>query len=368
MNAANTQAQPARVPRGAVIDDRGRPIAVDLGALEQRFGSRARTRIGTVVLSVLGTLLLWALAGLWFWVWPQSVVLVVAAVLSWCAEWFGLDGVRARGGGVRETVCAWLTAHGRCGACGEELRGRPAEEDGRVVCPRCGGAWHAERATIVAHVGGFVLPGDHGVKQRDDRGVPLSEVLEYPPRWAERVELAEVQRGIMRRDFGEVRARRRRFAVCVLGAIAVGAAWWVVNSPGGGLIGGRMRPVVEIVFICLMLGGYAEYFLSKGADSPAVRDVLLRAGACPNCGVTFDADAKPAFDGCVACRGCGRAWRDEDIARRNGAGAWLARSRPHVLCAACGHGQDTTKGPERTCEECGSRVSFEDARTHRTSR
>jgi len=45
-----------------------------------------------------------------------------------------------RGSFTKGWNCYWLS-HSQCPLCMSDMRGRPVEEDGCVVCPKCGAAW-----------------------------------------------------------------------------------------------------------------------------------------------------------------------------------------------------------------------------------
>lgn len=215
-------------------------------------------------------------------------------------------------------TAGWLVFQGHCPACGYLISDLTPLEDGCVVCPECGGAWHSERWTAASRaderrkeaVAVDLLAGAAS-DRRDDRGVPLPWSLSTPPRWLDRRDLSPA----LRRDIEQrLRAAFRRWGVALIAAsvlvFGVSSALFAAGVVDWRQWAGLALGFVALGTVCgtvLVLCAFVVIVASPSAAS--LRREWLRWGVCPNCGCAFAPDAKPQFDGCTACRECGRAWR-----------------------------------------------------------
>jgi hypothetical protein len=154
-----------------------------------------------------------------------------------------------------------------------------------------------------------MLQGVVSVADADDRGVPCDAAGGWFPPWAwsDRVDAA-VRQAV--RD--EVAGRAwLRF---VIGVAGVGVAWIVgisvfvaVRNP---LPQDWWLDLMSFSIVTALIGVAIGYLLYRIAGRARDRRAAsLRVSRCMNCGDVLA--AAPGFDGCVACAGCGRAWKRE---------------------------------------------------------
>jgi hypothetical protein len=218
-----------------------------------------------------------------------------------------------KGRPILSALATRLAAHRRCGACGYDLRRTEPEGDGCVVCPECGGAWHMDRfvledqdpresavlAKLMAQ--GHMTPRE---EMSDDRGEALDRAIKWPPVWlnAETTPRAEAEelRRVGRRKLGRFYRFAGPAALVVWGGLAVLF-----------LSRATERETDLIVMTCVATGVITGIALYAAARIYMDREMRRKAdllGLCNNCGRLLP-DVAPAFDGCVVCGGCKRAWR-----------------------------------------------------------
>ncbi|MFZ4574730.1 MAG: hypothetical protein ACOYN0_10055, partial [Phycisphaerales bacterium] len=220
---------------------------------------------------------------------------------------------------------AWRVAHGVCPQCEYKIGDLPATEDGCVVCPECGLAWHRHRFTLLGSdidSRGPLLsqPGEtFGDQTRaDDRNVRLLRPVKWPAEWArgagtggrrgseissspaengpEGASVAGIERVLAFED------RKQRFvltcAIVLPPPLVAAFAAVVVDA----------RDRYEAVMLGLVAGVITAVSLAwHMRRSRPVKNAILVFKLCPNCGGKLSGE--PQFDGCTACAGCGRAWK-----------------------------------------------------------
>jgi hypothetical protein len=206
-----------------------------------------------------------------------------------------------------------LAAHRRCGACAYNLHETAPEQDGCVVCPECGAAWHQDRFTLavrdaaadsyVAKVVAWPMPYRYTL---DDRGVPTKESTRWPTRWFRKESAPNGVSEDLRQCHQQCWTRS-----AIIGAYAAVATWVVSMSITLILLG---RSYVEVVALSCILVFVVAVLVLKVVSQIVLgrrmrRAVIDRFGVCLACGDALPADVPPTFDGCVACRACGRAWK-----------------------------------------------------------
>jgi hypothetical protein len=207
-----------------------------------------------------------------------------------------------------------LAAHRRCGACAYNLHETAPEQDGCVVCPECGAAWHRDRFTLAekdAAADAFVakiVAWSTTSYTFDDRGVPTIEPTHWPTRWFRKETAPHGISSELRRYHEQSWARGARIGVYV------GAAMWVLSMSMFMISQHQERSFVGMAIVVGILLGVLAVVVWKVVSQEVLRRrmrgaVIDRFGVCLACGDTLPADAPPTFDGCVACRACGRAWK-----------------------------------------------------------
>lgn len=253
------------------------------------------------------------------------------AVMLGCAVFFGVIGPPvfrhlARG---KEPALpprlprlnAWPAAHRRCGACGYDLRQFEPAPDGCAVCPECGAAWHRDRWTLadrdVLDSSSLLAAWSETESafsfSSDDRGVPLDgSILAGSTfsltHWLNKPRLPQtVQRAALNAN--------RRFAkrrMLVAGSII--AALWLTAQVVIALVRDPdpRDDITVAAFVAIITGLIALTllwaFARMGNSSRRHRAMILSLHRCPNCAGELPA-APIAFDGCVACLKCRRAWK-----------------------------------------------------------
>lgn len=217
-------------------------------------------------------------------------------------------------------LSAHLTAHGRCGACGEDL-GEEVHEDGWVECPRCHAAWHQDRI-VIREAAELELGTSPSLVKRlrtalheahtcDDRGMILSSSLRWPPHW---LGSWRTPADLEARLIAIATAKRKRFNSVVSAAALV--VW--AGAVAGLLSVSHTIDLGQIVLVMTITG--LIVFLAVWAVSRLYEDhnVLLvcaaEVGVCCNCGRQLPLDGPITFDGCVVCTGCKRAWKRPESA------------------------------------------------------
>lgn len=209
------------------------------------------------------------------------------------------------------SMVAQLAAHCHCGNCGYDLRALAREADGCVVCPECGAAWHSDRFVLADQE-----PKDSETLQkllssrgaweseseRDDRGLVPDGPVRWPPRW---IDFATTPPDAAERLRTDMRRKRRR--------------WLLIAVPGTGVLWtGTVYvlslldpdPIVLVIVVTGLLGLVGLYATTRVyLDRAMLRAPVDDLGLCNNCGRPLPEGTAPAFDGCLVCSKCGRAWR-----------------------------------------------------------
>lgn len=214
-------------------------------------------------------------------------------------------------------LTAWLSAHQRCGVCACDLSKSSADEDGLVICPECGSAWHPDRWTLksdniaTSNLTVDVLLTRTGTTFEwctDDRGVPLDlrgfSILKWSNQPRASTKLAA--KLLRQESFEGQRRLRRAFPITILGWLAFNVAIFIIRNPAPR---DRVFDIVFVGIVTALIAGVVLYVARRGIVNPRrFRATLLSHHVCANCGGELDEFPAPSFDGCTACAHCGRAW------------------------------------------------------------
>lgn len=302
-------------------DDRGKPFA--LAAVDERPPWKRwtlRQSLTELLFFVSLCVPLTMTHLLWGSVLYRVAIFGVAAWFVW-AYWRG----PTRPKWVRGLRCdsAWRLAHGKCARCDYPIANLAAAEDGCVVCPECGHAWHSQRFTMVgsdidARDRLRALPDDSlgGLTLADDRNVELLRPLTWPPPWASAREAGSggVHGGVVDEDEASRRAimpriervlafedRKRRIILMCAMVLPVP----LVTAFAVLVVATQDRSDAAIVGLIVGLGVTAAAVSNLRRNRP-IKFSILVFKLCPNCGARLD--GAPQFDECIACGKCGRAW------------------------------------------------------------
>lgn len=305
------------------LDDRGQPIELRRGEIISTLSGRLRGQRpvwwGVASLVPIGLLI-------FFYGYRLSVVgffttagYATATILFVYGLIFAAMQYRLRYKKNLPELSATSTAFGHCGACGYDLTTGTPAEDGCVVCPECGAAWHKHRQThadigldvqgkmLKLAVAGSSRKSQSAYGTKDDRGVVLLGGYSWPH---------SMFAGRMPESAAPAVAlfKRRRWTIrywCYGVAFAV---WLVLMLLF--VLGGAFRQPSDLIAMGAGLGGFLGFVALMASfinlSAARVRQLSLRACRCPECFTPLEPQLV-AFDGCTVCRGCRAAWNVVDV-------------------------------------------------------
>lgn len=280
------------------LDDRGRPLPpLDSGIS----GASARWFQWMLLLGLVGGIAGSVMFGM-------SANLIFPGMILICVPALYVSAWRAA---RRSRACrlpprvAWTAAYQRCGACTYDLAGIDVGPDGLAVCPECGAAWHRDRWTHPpkGEMGRFASTltavEANGL---DDRGCPLTQYVKIRPYWAQSRKDASARLDAAYGRLGELAVQRLSSwtPILLVGMVTIVALVY-------GLVERTEPRLAGAGIYIAMFVGVASAMAFFRTEREQAAQVLVSLRFCPNCGADFD--GPPGFDGCAACRQCGRAWK-----------------------------------------------------------
>jgi len=200
-------------------------------------------------------------------------------------------------------ICELRIEHGVCPACKFSISGLDADDDGFVICPECGAAWHADWWT------------DYLIKELDQKIVLAKKHRPVACQLDARRQIFEVMAWVDRRDRlqhcgGFWSAFRVRDWLAMLFSLLItGFLVWIVASNASLFSTAPALKIaaIAVVFLIALVAVLQVVRYSRTARFKVFVRKQIDDHKCPHCDHELCEDRHPV-DEMIMCPGCWHAW------------------------------------------------------------